>query len=551
MNNNTKQFETDYVIVGAGSAGCVLAHRLTEDPKVHVTLIEAGGTDRRLIIQMPSAFYLPIANKKLNWGYISEPEPNMNDRRLACPRGRVLGGSSSINGMVYVRGHRADFDHWHETGANGWNYDAVLPYFRRAQSHHGVQHADPFRGHEGPLQTIDGKHSNPLYAMFLAAAEQAGHRIHDDLNGAEQEGFGPLTMTVDDGRRASSAHAYLRPVQHRPNLRVIPRAFVTRIDIAQGRARGITLRTHKGRRQIDIRARKETLICAGAIGSPTLLQHSGIGPADMLKKVGVTPTLDLPGVGSNLMDHLEVYVQQACTQPISLYRDLSLFGRAKIGLQWLLSRNGLGATNHFETGGFIRSHAQASQPDIQFHFLPAAMSYDGSAKAGQHGYQCHVGPMLSPSRGHVRIHTSDPTAAPKIRFNYMSHDEDWRGFRAAIRAAREILAQSAFDEVRGAELAPGIQATSDAALDEFVREHAESAYHPCGTCKMGVDEQSVVDPQGRVHGIDALRVVDASVFPRITNGNLNAPTIMLAERMADFIRGRLPDPSVGAATEVG
>jgi len=536
MQKSKQPIETDYVIVGAGSAGCVLAHRLSEDPNVHVVLVEAGGSDERLIMQMPSAFYLPIANKELNWGYSSDPEPNMGNRRIACPRGRVLGGSSSINGMVYVRGHRQDFDHWHELGATGWGYDQVLPYFKRAQHHQGIDSPDAYRGHNGPLHTLDGKQHNPLYAKFLEAAAQAGHQLHDDLNGAEQEGFGPLTMTIHKGRRASTAQAYLKPALERPNLHIIRKTLVSHINLAQGKATGVTLIDRRNRSLTQVIAGRETLVCAGAIGSPTLLQHSGIGPSEVLSAAGVETLVESSGVGSNLMDHLEVYVQQACTQPISLYRDLSLIGRAKIGMRWLLKQNGLGATNHFETGGFIRSQPSAAQPDIQFHFLPAAMSYDGSAKAGQHGFQCHVGPMLSPSRGSIRITSRDPFDAPRIRFNYMSHDEDWRTFRAAIRAARELFAQSAFDDVRGQELAPGPVATSDAALDQFVREHAESAYHPCGTCKMGTDEQAVVDPQGRVHGVENLRVADASVFPRITNGNLNAPTIMLAERMADFIR---------------
>ncbi|MEZ7818614.1 MAG: choline dehydrogenase [Candidatus Azotimanducaceae bacterium] len=532
MKDNKNEMIADYVIVGAGSAGCVLASRLSEDPNCLVILIEAGGSDKNLIVQMPSAFYLPMQSKTLNWGYASEPEPNMNGRRLDCPRGRVLGGSSSINGMVYVRGNANDYERWEKLGAKGWGYSEVLPYFKKAQHADKRTSMDEFQGHDGPLGTTSGELKNPLYNYFLAAAKEAGHSMNADFNGRHQEGFGVMPMTVADGIRSSTARSYLP--KDRSNLTVIKKTMVCKILIKGGKAEGVSVAD--GFKTKEVFANKEVLVCAGAINSPQLLMLSGIGPKDHLKNIGVKLVADVPGVGENLMDHLEVYVQQSITQPLSLYKDLSLFGRAKIGLEWLLTQRGLGATNHFEVGGYMRSHADAEQPDIQFHFLPAAMSYDGTSQASGHGCQAHVGPMLSPSRGTVRLRSNNALEHPTIKFNYMSHPSDWEVFRAAIRGAREIFAQPAFDAIRGPEFNPGVQAQTDKELDAFVRAHAESAYHPCGTCKMGVDDMSVVDYAGRVQQIDNLRVIDASIFPHITNGNLNAPTIMVAEKMADMIK---------------
>ena len=541
----SKIMAADYVIVGAGSAGCVLASRLSEDENCSVILVEAGGTDQRLIVKMPSAFYLPMQSKTLNWGYRSEPEPHMHNRRLDCPRGRGLGGSSSINGMVYARGHAQDFARWEALGAQGWGYDAVLPYFKKAQGSRSGSRAERARGFDGPLTTTDGVMTNPLYGHFIEAAQQAGYRYRADLNDGKQEGFGPLPMTVADGIRQSSARAYLP--KSRPNLHILKNSFVTKIDIQGGAACAIELKNRRQRLRVE--AAQEVILSAGAINSPQLLMLSGVGEADQLGLLGINTIVDSPNVGKNLMDHLEVYVQQACTQPLSLYKDLGLMGRAKIGLRWLYDQSGLGATNHFEAGGFIRSSENQPYPDIQFHFLPAAMSYDGSSKAQQHGFQAHVGPMLPRSRGAVTLRSSNPLQAPRIAFNYLSEAEDWRVFREAIRATRRIFSQPALATVAGIELSPGAKAQGDAQLDEFIRNHAESAYHPCGTCRMGSDSGAVVDPLGRVRGVDRLRVVDSSIFPHITNGNLNAPTIMLAEKLADAIKVGAGKDQIGSSSD--
>ena len=536
----TRQSEYDFVIVGAGSAGCVLADRLSETGEHAVLLIEAGRSDNNLFIRMPSAFYVPMNTPAFDWGYHSEPEPNLDNRRISCPRGRVLGGSSSVNGMVYVRGHPRDFDRWAELGADGWSYADVLPYFRKAQRFDGP--AGDYHGLDGPLATTNGRLTNPLYGVFLTACEQAGYARSDDLNGYRQEGFGPLPMTVDHGVRASTARAYLRPARRRPNLTVLSGHRAEQIRFSGNRASGVLARPERGGPEIAALARREVVVAAGAINSPTLLMRSGIGDADELTRLGIPLVAPLSGVGRNLMDHLEVYLQHACSSTASLYPFTRMPRKAWVGARWLADRGGLGATNHFETGGFIRSAAGVSWPDIQFHFLPTAMSYDGSSMAGEPGFQVHVGPMLSPSRGQVTLRSRDPAVPPRIEFNYMSHAEDRHVFRQAIRLAREIFLQPAFDAHRGRELSPGAGVTSDAEIDAFVRANAESAYHPCGTCRMGSGDGAVVDPEGRVHSVDNLRVVDASIFPHITNGNLNAPTIMVAERISDLIQGRCLPP---------
>ena len=534
----------DYVIAGAGSAGCVLADRLTEDGRSTVLVLECGGSDRSLVIQMPAALSIPMNSKTYDWGYRTEPEPHLGGRRLHCPRGKVLGGSSSINGLVYVRGHPLDFERWEQEGAKGWSYANVLPYFRRAESFRGG--ADAYRGDQGPLATSPGAKSNPLYDAFIKAGRQAGYPVSRDLNGEQQEGFGRLDMTVKDGVRWSTANAYLRPAMKRPNLAVVTRALAARIAFEGRRAVGVHY--ERGGRKHLAKARREVILSGGPINSPQLLKLSGVGPAAELRALGIEVVADRPGVGENLQDHLEFYFQVASKKPITLYGYTGLFARGIVGLEWLLRGRGLGATNHFEAGGFIRSRAGVRYPDIQFHFLPMAVAYDGSSLAREHGFQAHVGPMRSKSRGWVRLASRDPREPPAIQFNYMSHPEDWIEMRACVRLTREIFAQKAFDPYRGREIQPGADCVSDAAIDAFVRDRVESAYHPSCTCKMGLksDPMAVVDPETRVIGVEGLRVVDSSIMPSITNGNLNAPTIMIAEKAADMIRGRDPLPPSNA-----
>jgi len=526
----------DYIIIGAGSAGCVLANRLSEDPEHRVLVVEAGPGDRSLFIQMPLAFSFPLANDRYNWFYMSEPELWMDNRRMYCPRGRVLGGSSSINGMAYVRGHALDYDRWAGNALPGWSYADCLPYFKKAETR--ARGGDDYRGDSGPLGVATGACENPLYQAFMAAGQQAGYAYTDDMNGYRQEGVGPMDMTVAGGRRCSTARAYLRPALQRANVEVLSKSLVTRI-LFEGR-RAIGIEYCRGSRLQQIRCDAEVLLCGGAINSPQLLMLSGIGAGADLRKLDIDTLADLPGVGSNLQDHLEIYVQQACTQPISLYSALNPIRRLGIGIEWLLKHTGTAASNGFEAGGFIRSQAGVRHPDLQYHFLPIAMNYDGRAPAEGHGYQAHVGPMRPQSRGRVRLRNADPTSHPSIVFNYMAEERDRQEMRAAVRLTREILAQSAFDPYRGRELAPGDAVQSDADLDAFVRSHGESAYHPCGTCAMGHDSQAVVDGECRVHGIEGLRVVDASIMPTIVSGNLNAPTIMIAEKAADLIKGVEP-----------
>ena len=531
--------EADFVIVGAGSAGCAIAYRLAEAGQ-SVLVIEHGGTDAGPFIQMPAALSYPMNMKRYDWGYQSEPEPHLNNRRLAVPRGKVIGGSSSINGMVYVRGHARDFDHWRDQGADGWGYADVLPYFRRMEQSHGGQ--DGWRGTDGPLHVTRGPRKNPLFHAFVEAGRQAGYGVTDDYNGERQEGFGPMEQTVYRGQRWSAANAYLRPALKRPNCSLI-RAFARRVVIENGRAVGVEVARGGGTEVI--RARREVVLAASSINSPKLLMLSGIGPAAHLAEQGIPVLADRPGVGANLQDRLELYIQMAASQPISLFKYWNLWGKALIGAQWLFTGKGLGASNQFESAGFIRSRAGIDYPDIQFHFLPLAVRYDGKIAAEGHGFQAHVGPMRSPSRGAVSLRSSDPMADPLIRFNYMSDPQDWWEFRQCIRLTREIFAQEAFKPFVKHEIQPGAAVQSDAELDDFIRAHAESAYHPCGTCRMGRadDPLAVVDPQARVIGVDGLRVADSSIFPRITNGNLNAPSIMVGEKVSDHLLGRDPLPA--------
>ncbi len=530
------QETVDYVIVGAGSAGCVLADRLTEDGRDQVLLLEYGGSDRSVWIQMPSALSIPMNMPKYDWGYHTESEPQLNGRRLHTPRGKVLGGSSSINGMVYMRGNALDFERWESEGAAGWSYRDVLPYFRRAESHAGG--GDDYRGGDGPLATRRGLLENPLHAAWLEAARQAGYPSTADVNGFQQEGFGFFEMTVGDGRRCSTANAYLRPAMHRTNLSVRTHALATRILFDGRRASGVRYR--RGATLHDVLVRREVLICAGPVNSPQLLKLSGLGPRAELAAHGISVVHELPGVGENLQDHLEFYFQVACRLPITLYSQMNPYRKALIGLRWLLRHDGLGVSNHFETGGFIRSRAGVRYPDIQFHFLPMAVSYDGSSLAREHGFQAHVGPMRSRSRGWVRLRSAEPLEQPRVFFNYMSQPEDWTEMRACVHLTREIFAQPAFAGYRSREIQPGENVQSDSEIDAFIRAKVESAFHPCGTCRMGraSDPLAVVDAQARVIGTQALRVVDSSIMPSVTTGNLNAPTIMLAEKAADHIRGR-------------
>ena len=530
--------QADYVIIGAGSAGCAMAYRLAEAGK-DVLVIEHGGSDAGPFIQMPAALSYPMNMKMYDWGLQSEPEPHLNNRRLATPRGKVIGGSSSINGMIYVRGHALDFDHWAESGADGWSYADVLPYFKRMEHWHaGIHGGDPaWRGKDGPLHVSRGPRNNPLTRAFVTAGQQAGYQVTDDYNGEKQEGFGPFDSTIYRGRRWSTANAYLRPALKRRNCR-LTRAFARKVVIENGRAVGVEV-SRNGKVEV-IRAKQEVIIAASAINSPKLLMLSGIGPAAHLAEHGINVVADRAGVGKNLQDHLELYIQQAATKPVSLFKYWNVFGKAMIGAQWLFTKTGLGASNQFESAGFIRSRAGEKYPDIQFHFLPIAVRYDGKVAAEGHGFQAHVGPMRSPSRGEVTLNSANPDDNPKIVFNYMSHEQDWIDFRKAIRLTREIFAQDAFAEYRGKEIQPGENAQSDEELDDFIREHAESAYHPCGTCKIGRadDPMAVVDPSCRVIGVDGLRLADSSIFPRITNGNLNGPSIMVGEKAADHILGR-------------
>jgi choline dehydrogenase len=542
MKRRAPQEAYDYVIVGAGSAGCVLANRLSADPDVRVLLLEAGGRNRSLFINMPAALSIAMNRPSYNWGYLAAADAGLDNRRLDCPRGRGLGGSSAINGMVYVRGHAQDFERWNQLlndPDHDWSYAAVLPYFKRAERCLDENVDARYRGLSGALATVNGSFANPLYESFLTACAEAGYQLSDDLNGYRQEGFGALPMTVEDGIRCSAARAYLLPVASRPNLQVITGALVNRVKISNHQA--CSLDWVAGKQHNTTQVRREIVLCAGAIESPCILQRSGIGPGPLLSQFDIPVAQELP-TGENLMDHLEVYLQQACPRSFSLNRKLTPASKAMIGLQWLTRRTGAGATNHFEAGGFVRSAAGIEWPDIQFHFLPAAMNYDGSQVSATPGYQLHVGPMLPGSRGRVAITAAAAGPHPHINFNYLSDPQDVSVFRRCITLAREILAQPALSAINGAELQPGKSVNTDADIDAWIRGAAQSAYHPCGTCRMGTDSSAVVDPAGRVHNISGLRVADASVFPVITNGNLNAPVIMLAEKIAAQMTGHTLPP---------
>ncbi len=530
--------EFDYVIVGAGSAGCILANRLSEDPSVSVVLLEAGGSDNSIFVRMPTALSIPMNMSRFNWGFESEAEPGLDGRRLDCPRGKVLGGSSSINGMAFVRGHACDIDEWETAGASGWNYTNCLPYYKKLESwHHGESR---YRGGQGPVGVNAGNDMrlNPLYQAFIDAGQDAGYPFTADYNGYQQEGFGQKHMSVKGGIRASTSRSYLDPVRSRPNLKVISRVHVDKVIMDGTRAIGVEYIT--AGRSIKLLSRGEVILSAGSIGSPTILQRSGIGPAKTLENASIDVLVDSPGVGENLQDHLEVYFQYECTQPVSLNRELSWWRKGLIGARWVATKKGLGATNHFESCGFIRSRAGLKSPNIQYHFLPGAMRYDGRAAFAGDGFQVHVGPNKPSSRGRVAVTSADPLASPSILFNYLQHEQDRQDWRDCIRLTREVLQQPSLSPFRGNEIQPGMQINSDESIDAWVKANVESAYHPSCSVKLGSDDDpmAVLDSDCRVRGCEGLRVVDSSIFPVITNGNLNAPSMMVAERAADLIRNQ-------------
>ncbi len=535
----------DFVIVGGGSAGCALANRLSADPSTRVLVLEAGRPDWRfdVFIHMPAALPFPIGSRFYDWRYESEPEPHMGGRRVYHARGKVLGGSSSINGMIFQRGNALDFEKWaREPGLEAWDYAHCLPYFKRMET--CLAGPDEWRGGDGPLVLERGPARGPLFDAFFAAAQEAGYPLTDDVNGYRQEGFAAFDRNIHRGRRLSAARAYLHPVMDRPNLEVRCGRLVSRVVFEGSRAVGVEV-VGRGAREV-VRA-GEVILCGGAINSPQLLQLSGVGDPGLLGGLGIDVVADLPGVGEDLQDHLEVYVQYACTQPVSMQPALKWRNRPIVGARWLFARSGPCATNHFEAGGFIRSNEDVEYPNLMFHFLPLAIRYDGTSPGGSHGYQVHVGPMNSDARGSVRITSTDPRAHPALRFNYLSTEQDRREWIEALRCARHILTQPAFDELSGGELSPGPAVESDEEIMEWIAHDAETALHPSCTCRMGVDARAVVDPSSmRVHGLDGLRVVDASVMPYVTNGNIYAPTMMIAEKSADLILGVEPLAPSGA-----
>jgi choline dehydrogenase len=531
-----KRDRYDVIIVGGGSAGSALANRLSADESTQVLVVEAGRRDAKwdIFIHMPAALTIPIGNRFYDWKYESEPEPHMGGRKIYHARGKLLGGSSSINGMIFQRGNPMDFERWaDDPGMDQWDYAHCLPYFKRMEN--CLAGGDDYRGTEGPLVLERGPATSPLFKAFFGAVQEGGYELTSDVNGFRQEGFAPFDRTIHRGRRLSAARAYLHPVMSRANLEVQCRTSVTKILFEGTRAVGVEVVAHGQTRRVYA---GEVILCGGAFNSPQLLQLSGVGNANELKALGVEVVQNLPGVGENLQDHLEVYIQHSCTQPVSVAPALKWRNRPMIGAQWLFLRKGPGATNHFEGGGFARSNEDVTYPNLMFHFLPIAIRYDGSAPEGDHGYQVHIGPMYSDSRGSVKIKSLDPNVHPQLRFNYLSTDQDRREWVEAVRVARHILNQSSFDQFSGGEISPGPEVSSDQQILEWVSRDAETALHPSCTCKMGIDDMSVVDPTSlKVHGVEGLRVVDASVMPYVTNANIFAPVMMVAEKAADLILG--------------
>lgn len=525
----------DYIIVGAGSAGSVLARRLSQDPSSRVLVLEYGGKDDSIFVQMPTALAIPMHMKRFDWGFYTDPEPGLAGRSIHQARGKVIGGSSSINGMVFVRGNRGDFDDWERDGATNWGYRHVLPYFRRSED--CAYGGDEYRSTGGEQHVSNGNNMrNPLYRAFIEAGHQAGYPLTEDYNGFQQEGFGRMDMSVKNGVRWSTANGYLKPSLSRPNLRLEMHALTTRILFEDKRAVGVQYQNKAGR-TVEARAEREVILASGPVNSPKLLMLSGIGPEVQLRDHGIDVIHHLPGVGENLHDHLELWMQHECTQRVSLNGMLNPLGKAWIGAYWLLFKKGLGASNHFEANGYIRSRPGIPYPDIQYHFLAGAIAYDGSSAAKGHGFQAHLGPNKPKSRGRLTLRSANPKEAPRLFFNYLDHEDDRRVFRDGMRLTREIFAQPALAPYRGRELMPGDDVQTDEEMDSYVALHAETAYHPCGTCKMGSDSMAVVDPETRVHGVRNLRVIDSSIMPTITNGNLNAPTIMIGEKGADHVLG--------------
>ena len=549
MNSTNSPEDFDYIIVGAGSAGCVLANRLTEDPGTSVLLLEYGGKDDSIFVQMPTALSIPMSMPRFNWGFWSEAEPNINDRLIDVSRGKTIGGSSSINGMIYVRGNACDLDQWEELGAQGWGYRNCLPYYKKAEN--CAYGEDEYRGGEGPLHTCNGNGmKNPLYRAFIEAGGEAGYGITDDYNGYRQEGMCRMDMTVKNGVRCSTANAYLKPVLHRSNLTLLMHALTKKVVLEGKKAVGVEFE-RDGKTHI-VKANREVILSAGSIGSPQIMQMSGIGPSQVLKDAGIEVVHELPGVGENLNDHLESVIQYETELPVSLNRHMGPFGKFLIGARWYLFKSGLGATNHFESTGFIRTRAGLKWPNVQFHFLPAVVRYDGKGNAGPQGYQIHFGINKLKSRGWVHARSRDPLEKPEIVLNHFQDQQDIDDYRMAFRLTREIGMQPAFDAFREREIDPGEDVKSDDEIDAWVRENVETAYHPTCTCKIGADDDpmTVVDPTCKVVGIDRLRIVDSSIFPTVPNGNTNAASIMVGEKAADIIRGKDPLPPSAAKAYV-